>query len=37
MLNAICTISVIENYVYFDSYNIMAYFVNEINYMLYLG
>ena len=32
MLNTICAISIIENCVHFDSYSIMAYFVNEINY-----
>ena len=37
MLNAICTISLIENCVKFDSYSIMAYFIIEINYMFSLG
>ena len=37
MLKAICAMSLIENCVYFDSYSIMAYFVNEINYAFSLG
>ena len=37
MLHAICTISLIENCVHFDSYSIVAYFVNKINYTFSLG
>ena len=37
MLNTICVISLIEHCAYFDSYSIMAYFINEINYAYPLG